>query len=137
MGRKRDRGLREQLIAAVDLIGRTGATAFEFGYLHDDVPLEEAGWFAHARYKGARIMVEDHPGPGEAVEALARRVLTGAKCRCGKLVALEGGTAVAYESTVMTDGSSWTLAEAAAAGECQWKRDGDRWVSACGARGRQ
>jgi len=39
----------DALIAAADLVGRTGATGFEIGYLHDDVPAEKAGWYAHAQ----------------------------------------------------------------------------------------
>lgn len=58
----------DALIAGVDLVGRTGATDFEVGYLHDDVPVAEAGWYAKAQYRGARLTAEDHPGPVEAVE---------------------------------------------------------------------
>lgn len=79
----------DALIATVDLIGRTGAKGFEIGYLHEGVPVEEAGWYAHAQYRGARITEENHRGPVEAAEALARQLLTGAMCNhCKKLVAL-------------------------------------------------
>jgi hypothetical protein len=122
----------DAVVAGADLVGRTGATHFEVGYLHDDVLAEKAAWYAHARYKGARIVEENHRGPVEAVEALARRLLTGAKCiSCGKLIALSGSGAFAYESPVMTDGSTWTAQEAAAAGQCRWTRMGRRWESAC------
>jgi hypothetical protein len=123
-------GLDEDaLIAAVDLIGRTGATGFEIGYL-DDEP--GTGWYAHAQYCGARV-TQEAPGPVEAAEALARRLLTGGRCRCGKLVALSDGGAVVHEGQVMMDGSEWGLEQAAAAGQCRWTRHGNRWVSACGA----
>lgn len=71
-----DRDL-ERLVAAVMLVGHTGAQDFEFGYLHDDVPTEKADWWAKAQYRGSRIMVEHHTSPIEAAEALAdRRRLT-------------------------------------------------------------
>jgi hypothetical protein len=126
----------QRLIAAVDLVGRTGAKHFEVGYLHDDVPMEEAAWYAHARYRGTRISVENQLGPAEAAEALALRLLTGAKCACGKLVALSGDGALAFRNPVMSDGSRFPLDEAVRAGQCRWKRDGERWVSGCGLRGR-
>jgi hypothetical protein len=34
------------------MAGRAGAREFEIGYLHDDVPLEDAGWYAHVQYQG-------------------------------------------------------------------------------------
>ena len=121
----------DALIAAADLIGRTGARGFEIGYLHDDVPVAEQGWYAFAQFQGARVTVEG-AGPVEAAEGLARKLLTGGRCRCGKLVALSDDGAVAFGGR-MTDGSTWTLDEAAAAGQCRWTRMGNRWVSACGA----
>lgn len=66
------------LEATLDLVGRCGAAAFEIGYLHDDVPVEEAGWYAHVQYQGARIIVEDQPSPEAAADALAARLLRGA-----------------------------------------------------------
>jgi hypothetical protein len=122
----------DALIAATDLIGRTGARGFEIGYLHDDVPPEEAGWYCHAQYQGARITVEG-AGPVEAAEGLARRLLTGGRCRCGKLVALSDDGAVAWDSPKMTDGTTWPIEEAATAGQCRWTRMGRKWVGACGA----
>ncbi len=125
---------QDAVVAAVDLVGRAGARNFEVGYLHDDVLTEEAGWYAHAQYRGARITEEDHRGPVEACEALARRLLTGAKCQhCGGLVALSDSGAVAYDDVTMADGSKWTADEAAAAGQCRWRRMGDRWVRGCEA----
>lgn len=126
------RPLDDAAIAAVDLVGRSGATDFTWGYLHDDVPSEEAGWYAHAQYRGARITVEDQPGPVEAMEALARKVLTGGKCTgCGRLVALSDAGAVAYERSHLVDGSEWTIEQARAAGQCRWRRVGKRWEMGC------
>lgn len=112
----------DALFAAADLVGRTGAKSFEIGYLHDDVPAAEAGWYAHAQYKGARI-TEEGAGPVEAAEALARRLLAGGKCtRCGGLIALSGHGAFAYPSATLTDGTSWTAEDAKAAAQCRWTR---------------
>jgi hypothetical protein len=68
----------DALLAAVELVGRTGAKGFQIGFVHDDVPVAEAGWYAYAQYKGARVTAEDKAGPIEAAEALARQLLTGA-----------------------------------------------------------
>lgn len=123
----------EALLAAVDLVGRTGARDYECGYLLEGVPSPLAGWWAKATYRGGKIIEENHRGPVEASEALARRLLHGAKCACGKLVALDG--VATFVTGDLVDGSTWTADEAAAAGECRWSREGPRWVSACGRRG--
>ena len=122
---------QDAVIACVDLIGRTGAKDFELGYLHDDVPIEDAAWYCTATYRGAKIIEENHPGPIEAAEALALKLLTGAKCRCGKLVALNDVAAFAFFDVTMADGSRWTAADAAKAGQCRWRRDGARWKRGC------
>lgn len=119
-------------VAAADLVGRTGATQFKIGYLHDDVPPEEAGWYAHAQYRGARITVEDQPGPAEAADALARRLLTGAKCyHCGGLVTLSDDSAFAFHRARTVDGVRWDIEQSAAAGWCRWRRIGNRWEGGC------
>lgn len=126
----------DAIFAAADLVGRAGAKEFQVGYLHDDVPVEEAGWYAHAQYRGARIGVEDHRGPVEAVEALARRLLDGAECRCGRLVALSDAGAMVYPGAYRPDGTVMTperVAELAERGQCRWTRKGRHWVGACGA----
>jgi hypothetical protein len=124
--------LQQRVVAAADLVARTGARQFDIGYLHDDVPADKAGWYAIAMYRGGRITTENHAHPADAAEALARRLLTGAKCKCGKLVALDESGAVAFIDPVMTDGTSFPIGTAARAGTCRWRRDGQRWVSACG-----
>src|SRR5687768_10033757 len=114
----------DALVAAADVVGRTGATGFEIGYVHDNVPVHLAGWYAHAQYRGARIVEEDHAGPAEAAEALARRVLTGGRCtHCGALVVLSGENTIAVPR-LMLDGTSWTEPEIRAAGQCQYRREG-------------
>jgi hypothetical protein len=101
---------QDALTAGLDLIRRSGATTIEFGYLDDDVPVEDARWWAKSMYRGATIMVEDERGPVQAVEALARRILTGAQCRrCGKPIQLSDD-----------------------AEGCRWTRAGGKWEPGCG-----
>lgn len=121
----------DALTAAADLVGRSGAQAFELGYLHDDVPHEDASWWASATFRGTKLIEEGHRGPAEASEALARRILTGAKCtHCGGLVALSDQGAVAFNGR-MADGTTWTVEQARAAGQCRWRRMGATWVRGC------
>lgn len=118
----------DALVAAADLVGRTGARSFQIGYL-DDEP--GSLWYAHAQYRGARITAEG-PGPVEAAEALARRLLTGGKCTgCGGLIVLPGRGAFAYRSPVLADGTRWSAEAAAKAGQCRWVRTGRRWEAGC------
>jgi hypothetical protein len=98
------------VIACADLVGRCGASGFEIGYLHDDVPVEEAGWYAHASYRGARITVENHRSPASVALALAQRLLSGGTCRCRKPVTLSDDV----------DG-------------CRWRLMGARWEPGCNA----
>ena len=118
--------------ACADLVGRTGATEFQIGYLHDNVPADQAGWYAYASYKGARITVEDQPGPVEAADALSRRLLAGARCtHCHGLVALSDQGAFAFGKATLVDGSQWDAGQAAATTQCRWRRMGDRWDRGC------
>jgi len=121
----------DAVVACADLVGRSGARGFEIGYLHDDVPVEDAGWYASAQYRGAWLVAENHRGPAEAAEALALRILKGGKCRCGKLVALSTTGAIAFPDAHMADGSRWTAKDAARAGQCLWRRNGRQWVPGC------
>jgi hypothetical protein len=123
------------LLAAVDLVGRTGATNFEIGYLNDPEEPEYAErgpeWWAKAQYQGNRISVDGFDRAEGAAQALAVRILTGAKCRCGRLVALSDDGAIAYPTTAMADGTTWTADEARAAGQCRWTRHGPSWQPSC------
>ena len=101
----------DSVIACADLVKRTGAEHFQIGYLHDDVPVAEAGWYAEARYRGGRIIAQDHAGPSEAADALARRILIGGTCQgCHRVITLIS----------------------AKRGQCRWRRMADRWVNGCG-----
>lgn len=99
--------------ASLDLIRRSGAGEVEFGFANEDAQTVEQGdWYAHAQYRGARLFTEHHRGPIEALEALARRLLTGATCRrCGKPIRLSSA------------GKS--------KGTCRWRRMGDTWQPGC------
>lgn len=105
--------MHDRIIAAVDLIGRSGARSLEFGYLWDDVPVDQAGWWAHATYRGRRVMVDsDLAGPAEALEALTLRILDGAECQlCHQTVSLPPHDL--------------------ALGTCRWYRSGARWQPGC------
>jgi hypothetical protein len=117
--------------ACADLAGRTGAKSFECGYVHENVPPEQAGWYAVAMFKGTRIAAEDKTSPAEACDALAARLLSGAQCQhCRKLVTLNPAGAVAHDVTLLS-GVKWTAAEQAKAGLCHWTRNSARWERGC------
>lgn len=126
----------DAVIAAADLAGRAGGSDFQVGYLNDedDPAYAVVGpqWYAYVQYRGARLTSEGHPGPAEAADGLARKMLTGARCRCGSLVALSDFGAEFVAGT-MVDGSTWTPEEAAKAGQCRWTRMGERWEPGCDA----
>lgn len=101
----------DALIAGVDLVERCGAKAFEVGHVHDDVPIEQAGWWASAEWNGRKEFVDKHRGPVEAVEALARRLLEGGMCtHCRQKITLTGGVGDDV---------------------CRWTRMGRKWRRGC------
>lgn len=122
----------DAIAAAGDVIRRSGARGFELGYTNDEATrVEDAAWFAWADYGGTRIIVENRASPEEAAEALARRLLTGAKCKhCSGLVALSDDGAVAYPG-LMRDGSTMTVEQARTMRQCRWTREGPKWVPGC------
>lgn len=132
---RRDLGPDDEnaIIATADLAERSGARQFEVGYLHDGVPVRKAAWFASAQYAGTRLIVENRRGPVQACRSLANKILTGAKCKCGKLVALSDAGAIAYDKSTHVGGTQWTVEEAAAAGQCRWTLIGRRWEPSCDA----
>lgn len=104
----------DAMLAAVDLVHRSGASNFEFGYLEEDVPIDQARWWAKAQYRGAVLSVDEHRDPVAAAEALARRVLRGAKCvGCNRTVSLSG---------IVHNGRT-----------CRWTREGRHWMAGCPA----
>lgn len=98
----------DMVMACAHLVDRSGASGFEIGYVNEDVPIEEAGWYAHAQYQGARLTAADHRSPTLAALALAERLLRGARCKCRQMV---------------------TLSDAAPG--CRWRLVGARWESGC------
>jgi len=117
--------------ACADLVGRTGARGFEVGYLHENVPVAEAAWYATAVYKGTKITEQDKASAGEACDALSSRLLSGAQCQhCEKLVTLNPAGATARDVTLL-NGRTWTAQEQAEAGLCHWQRTGGRWERGC------
>jgi hypothetical protein len=103
---------QDALDAGLDLVGRTGAKSIEIGFLHEDVPVEEAGWYAHVQYHGARVTSEDHKSPVDAVEGLARQLLESGLCAfCGERIALADFPGK----------------------RCRWTRNGKQWTRGCEA----
>lgn len=97
----------DALIAGVDLVGRSGARAIEIAYDDDDP--EKVTWSATATFNGAKLFFDGKADPVEAVEALARRLLQGARCRrCGKPIRLASNRS-----------------------GCRWRREGPKWVPGC------
>lgn len=132
MGEFEEYATSDVVIAAIELIGRTGAKDMTFGYLHDDVPIADAGWWAHAQFRGARIMVENQAGPDQAIEALAKKLLTGGKCtHCGGLIALSPFGARFFPGARMADGSEFSEEQARNTPQCLWRRVGQHWVMGC------
>jgi hypothetical protein len=117
----------------VDLVGRCGARMLEFGYLHEDVPVAEAGWWAQARYCGVRVTTEHHVGPVEAVEALAVKLLEGGCCNhCKGRVTLGAGDPPMMQPGHLIDGTRWHAVDQAAAGVCRWTREPSAgWMPSC------
>jgi hypothetical protein len=101
----------DEVVAAADLVGRSGGRSFEVGYLNDDPPHE---WYATATYRGARVIAQGHDDPGSACDALAAKILTGGQCtHCGRTVAITHSRRVADR--------------------CVWTRTDERWQGACKA----
>lgn len=102
----------DRLAAAVEVIGRAAANDLELGWTSDDGP-HPGEWYATARWRGAKVIVEDHHGPDDAAEALAFRILEGGQCvHCGRLIAVPG----------------YTYAQHA---PCRWTRQGAHWIRGC------
>lgn len=128
----------ELLLASVDLIGRTGGRELEIGHSgDDDSTMAEVTWHAWCNLRqpgaaGVRIIEDGHPDPVTAVDALARRLLSGATCsHCRGLIALSSAGAVIAPGARMADGTTMTVERARALHQCHWRRDGARWVRGC------
>jgi hypothetical protein len=104
----------EAFEAARELIYRAGAEQVQVGVVTGDS--DSTTWWAHAQLEGVRIAEEGHPGPVAAMEALARRLITGGICTsCGELVVMAGSDSE----------------EPRTGGLCHWSRHGTRWRAGC------
>lgn len=104
----------DALVAAADLVGRSGASNFQVGYLHDDDDpsflVFGPQWYAHAQYRGRRITAEGFDRPDDAADHLAKKILAGGQCaHCALIVSLDFD----------------------APERCHWWREADRWVRGC------
>jgi hypothetical protein len=122
-----DKDDEQAVTACMEVVGRTGATDFQIGYLEDSL----ADWYAHAQYRGARITVEGHASPVAACNALVERLLNGAQCQhCKGAVTTTPAGLLAFDGT-LTTGEAWTAEQQARAGLCVWQRKAERWVRGC------
>lgn len=118
----------EASAAAIELVGRTGATGLEVGWL-DNNPA--ARFYAHAQYRGARITADNHPTPEAALEALTIRLLHGGRCTsCHKIIAMSDAPVPLPQ--VMLDGDVVDEDTERARGLCRWNREGPHWIPGCG-----
>lgn len=100
----------DAVVAAVELAARGGARGVTFGFLHEGVPVEEAGWYMEASWQGTRLFVGDHRSPTTAALAFAERMLTRASCKCGQQITLSDD-----------------------APGCRWRLMGKTWTPSCTA----
>lgn len=115
----------DAVVAAAEVVGRSGGREFEVGWLYDDedappgwpegvaVPVEEQRWYATARWKGALLKGEG-AWPWEACERLAARILHGGQC-----------IACRQKINLVPEQGSW------ADGNCNWHREGKHWIRGC------
>lgn len=127
-----DRNLRDVVLAAVDVIGRSGAAGFEIGHLDEDTT--PGRWWAKTRLADGVVVTSgsDYEGqdlwPWEAADALVGKVLYAATCvGCGRPIwpDLEFNTrhdVVDGELRPRKRPRRW----------CRWSRHGDHWEGACG-----
>lgn len=100
------------IIAAGDLIRRSGGTQFEIGYRHEHKPVLEADWWAGAQMPDGPIVVEGAKGPAGAADTLISHILDKSRCEhCRRRIRVGPQAGVT---------------------ECRWYRDQDRWFWGCG-----
>lgn len=111
------------VIAAADLVERSGGREFQIGYLYDegDPEFDERGpcWYASVTYRGARLFSEDHPMPAPACDHLAAQILDGGMCQ------------FCQRRTVVSTTPTGQFVPARG-GDCIWRRDDDVWLAGCG-----
>lgn len=73
-----------RVVAAVELLGRTGVSDVEFAYDNDDAYPEKVLWWAKGNWRGTRVYSAHFPYPAHALEDVLAKVVNGGKCgRCG------------------------------------------------------
>jgi hypothetical protein len=127
-------GGEDAIAAALDLAKRSGWRSVEIGYKREGTATWRAGWYVTAiMANGHPVHLGDYASPVEAADALAEHILTGAKCRCGKPVAIGDRPARLLLPTTHLDGTTWGPDAVRELGTCRWRREGARWDSTCGA----
>lgn len=116
--------------ACANLAERSGAKSFQIA--HTDPAADPVTWSATATYPNHQLTEAGYEDPIGASMALSHRILTGAKCKCGGLVALSVVGAFAPPATAtMFDGSDPLALRDA--DQCLWVLEGERWESGCNA----
>ncbi len=113
------------MVACIDVVARSGATDVEFGHLEDDVPIEQARWWATATYRGKKLTIDEQRDPIDALMRLAERVCNNGTCTgCQRSVLLLTGQP-----------GLWIASKP----RCLWQLDitGKQWVRGCDGRGRK
>jgi hypothetical protein len=126
----------DRMLAAVEVIGRAGATNFEVGYLDDEVPSEMARWWASAKWRGTKVLVEDETGPDVAAEALAFKVIVPGQCvHCGRTITVrridDDGTPLIYTISGHPLLDEDAIEETGLDALCVWNRRGRHWLRGC------
>lgn len=126
----------EVIAASVNLFTRCGAQEFDYGHMLENVPSEDADWYAYVGFRGSRITVEHQRGPVQALDALAARVLDGGMCTtCTRICTTRPDGVMVRDTVHVHTGAKVSQEEAAANvernGACHWVRDGDHWYSGC------
>lgn len=123
-----------RIMACAKVVERAGGAEFEVGYLNQDAEtMYEAQWWASARWRGVKLSSgSEHHSPGEACDALVRRLIDGGQCRCGKVSSTNPAGAMGGDKLTLL-GEKWTHEEQVAAGVCVWTREGDLWKPGCDA----
>lgn len=122
----------DDVLVALGLVcERVGALGMEIAYLHDGVPMEEAGWYASAHLRGTRIIAENMVGPIEAAEELIFQILQGGQCfGCRKVAVVDFTRKVPTQHFGdRTHDPAW---EPSRADVCELTRDGKVFMRECG-----
>lgn len=122
----------DMMEACTILVSFIGARALEVDFLHHDVPIHEAAWWATATFQGTKVTTENHESPGLACDALAGLLLNGARCFCGRAATTDPEGQVLIVEGKLSDGApTFTEEEVKKVGVCKWQRFTSVWVPAC------